>query len=128
MRTFEEELYDAMCEAFFETTVRSISKAMGMSDGYWSSIVSQGLKVSNTALIHLHDHLEVRLIQLNELSSKSKLVKDIQTMIAREIVKRFAHAVEPIDRVWDEFSTVVDQKYDEMSGSFDAMPFVVLRG
>jgi hypothetical protein len=128
MRKFEEELYDAMCDAFLETTVRSISKAMGMSDGYWSSIVSQGLKVSNSALIHLNEHLEVRLFRLDPESSKSRQVKLIQTLIAREIVKRFAYEVEPIDLVWDEVATVANQEYEEISGTFGAMPFVMLRG
>ena len=128
MTKFEEELYNAMCEAFFETTVRSISKAMGKSDGYWSSIASQGLRVSNSALIQLNEHLEVRLCRLDAESYKSKQVKFIQTMIAREIVKRFALEIEPIDKAWDEVSNVADKRYGEMSGVFDAMPFVMLRG
>ena len=125
---FNTKLYDAMCNAFPRTTVRSISRAMGMSDGYWSSVTSQGLKVSNAALIHLNELLEVRLIVLNGDSSKTRLIEYIQTMIAKEIVKRFAHTFEPIDKVWNEVSSASEHKKDETWGEFGAMPFVMLRG
>lgn len=128
MINFDEELYGAMCKAFPETTVRSISRAMGMSDGYWSSVTSQGLKISNSALIHLNEHLDVQRIRFDRDSAKSRLVKFIQTMIAREIVKRFSHEVELMDKVWDEASLLGYPKDDEISGVFGAMPFVMVRG
>ncbi len=60
MKKFEDELYDAMCEAIPGTTVRSFSQALGMSDGYWSSLRSQSLSVSKSALVHLSEYLDVR--------------------------------------------------------------------
>ena len=99
-----------------------------MSDSYWSSVTSQGLKVSNAALIHLNELLDVRLIVLNGDSPKTRMIEFIQTMIAKEIVKRFAHTFEPIDKVWNEVSSASEHKKDETWGEFGAMPFVMLRG
>jgi hypothetical protein len=126
MKAFEVELYEAMCEAFPKTTVRSISRAMGMSEGYWSSLSAQGLKVSTVAMMRLIEHLEVRLVQWEAESAKSQRLKAIQLLISKEIVARFAHEVDAFDLVWSEISAVAARKHDALSGSYGAMPFVML--
>mgnify|MGYP000039923183 CR=1 FL=1 len=123
---FEDELYKAMCETYPQTTVRSISKRMGMSDGYWSSISSQGLQVSNVALMKLSDHLEVCSVQLNAGSHRFRQVKVIQKMIASELVSRFVKQVESIDQVWAEISSLAPIEHETISDSYGAMPFVML--
>ena len=128
MRTFQQELYEAMCAAFPQTTVRSISRAMGMSDGYWSSVAAQGLKVSTVAMLRLDEHLEVRLVQWSAGSAQSQRLKAIQLLISKEIVNRFAQEVESNDLVWREMSTVASTCQEVMNGSYGALPFVMLRG
>jgi hypothetical protein len=123
---FEDELYKVICEAYPQTTVRSMSKRMGMSDGYWSSISAQGLKVSNVALMRLNEHFEVRCVQLDTGSHRYRQLKAIQKMIANEIVSRFAQQVESIDQVWAEISTIASIEHDAISDSYGAMPFVML--
>jgi hypothetical protein len=123
---FKDELYKAICEAYPQTTVRSMSKRMGMSDGYWSSISAQGLQVSNVALIRLNEHLEVRCVQLDTGSHRFRQLKAIQKMIANEIVSRFAQQVESIDQVWAEISSLASIEHDAISNSYGAMPFVML--
>ncbi len=88
MRTFKEELYEAMCAAFPNTTVRSISRAMGMSDGYWSSVAAQGLNVSNAGLLHLMDYLECKKITLETFSASGQAVGKIQEQITAELLGR----------------------------------------
>ncbi len=127
MKTFEEELYQGVSEVFPSTTVRSFSKALGMSEGYWSSIVTQGLRVSNAALIHLNDYLEARIILLGSDGNKLNRARSIQKLIAREIVKRFAREVEFIEEAWLEVSCVA-REHEDMAGSCGAMPFVMIRG
>ncbi len=127
MKTFEAELYEAMCAAFPKTTVRSISRAMGMSDGYWSSVAAQGLNVSNLALKNLSEHLEVRLVQLVTGAPKALQVKSVQALIAKEIVARFAQDIEPVDQVWSEVIAVAAREHEALSGGFGAMPFVMCR-
>ena len=123
---FEEKLYEAICVTYPQTTVRSMSKRMGMSEGYWSSISSQGLKVSNVALMKLSNHLEVRCLQLDADSHRFQQLKAIQKMIASEIVSRFARQVESIDQVWAEISTMTPIENGAVSDSYGAMPFVML--
>jgi hypothetical protein len=128
MKKFEDELYDAMCEVFPRTTVRSISRVMGMSESYWSSICSQGLKVSNMALMKLNEHLEVRVIQLDSESSKILQIKAIQLMIAKEVVSRFVTEVDSINQVWEEVSSVLTREQEDVSAVCDALLFLMARG
>lgn len=85
--SFEGELFRVMCLAYPKTTVRSLSAALGRSEGYWSSVRAQRLKVSNSALIHLMDYLECRKIQM-QLRSKRNQVERIQQLIKQELLNR----------------------------------------
>jgi uncharacterized membrane protein YidH (DUF202 family) len=128
MKKFEDELYDAMCEVFPRTTVRSMSRVMGMSESYWSSICSLGLKVSNMALMRLNEYLEVRVIRLDLENPKILQIKAIQLMIAKEIVSRFVIEVDSIDKVWVEVSSVLASKQEDSPVLCDALPFLMARG
>jgi hypothetical protein len=58
--SFEESLYIAMSDVYPEISVRSFSRALGKSEGYWSSITAQHLSISNAALISLNDYLNCK--------------------------------------------------------------------
>jgi hypothetical protein len=124
---FEDELYKAMCDAYPRLTVRAFSHALGMSSGYWSSITAQELPVSNVALINLNDYLECRKLLMESDGTRLRRLDDIQRMIAKEIVNRFAIENESFDEVWDEVSTSLRQSQSVSSGSYGAMPFLILR-
>jgi hypothetical protein len=98
--SFEESLYIAMSDVYPDISVRSFSRAMGKSDGYWSSITAQHLSISNTALIHLYDYLNCKKLLLQSCSSKAARIDLIQNMISQEIVSRFAVQHEDVDKVW----------------------------
>lgn len=87
-QSFEQRLYSQMCCVFPETTVRSFSAALGKSAGYWSSVCAQGLKVSNTALLHLMDHLECKRIRLDASSARRQGIEKIQRQITAELLAR----------------------------------------
>ena len=59
-------LYWALAEVFPNITVRSLSKMMGKSAGYWSSVNSQQHAVGTSALVQLLDALECQKIQVSE--------------------------------------------------------------
>jgi hypothetical protein len=126
MRDFEGALYDAMCSVYPGTTVRSISQALGMSDGYWSSLQAQGLCVSTTALVHLSEHLDAKKLLLEAGSNRLRKLEQIQSMIAREIVQRFTQDTESLEGVWQEVESAVSQNSLEPSGGWGAMPFVIV--
>jgi predicted trehalose synthase len=125
MKKFEDELYDAMCEAFPGTTVRSFSQALGMSDGYWSSLRSQSLSVSKSALVHLSEYLDVRELLLQKESCQSRKLKQVQAMIATEMVRRFTQDVAQIGSISSELHIAVAEAVDDSSFGFNAMPFVM---
>jgi hypothetical protein len=92
MRVFEQDLYVAVCVAIPGTTVRSFSKLLGKSSGYWSSITAQGLVVSNAALIHLHDSLDVKLLITDSSSPRYKYLQRVQDLVETELLERISFA------------------------------------
>jgi len=125
---FEDELYEAMCDAYPKLTVRAFSHALGMSSGYWSSITTQALPVSNVALINLNDYLECRKLLMESDGVRLFKLDGIQRMIAKEIVNRFALENESFDEVWEEVSTSLRQRQRSSDFAYGAMPFVMLKG
>jgi hypothetical protein len=123
---FKENLYLAMSEVFPEISVRSFSKALGKSDGYWSSIIAQRLSVTDGALIHLNDYLECQKILLEANSSRLKKIDGIQEMIAHEIVRRFKVKSESLDKISREIAN--EFKEDARTSIEGPLPFVVYRG
>lgn len=125
--SFEESLYIAMSDVYPNISVRSFSRALGKSDGYWSSITAQQLSISNAALIHLNDYLNCKRLLLESDSSKAARIDVIQDLIAQEIVSRFVLQNEDVDKVWKEMAKEIKQDPRVKMGC-TAMPFVISHG
>jgi len=125
--SFEESLYIAMSDVYPDISVRSFSRALGKSDGYWSSITAQQLSISNAALIHLNDYLNCKRLLLESDSSKAARIDVIQDLIAQEIVSRFVLQNEDVDKVWKEMAKEIKQDPGVKMGC-TAMPFVISHG
>ncbi len=124
--SFEESLYIAMSDVYPEISVRSFSRALGKSEGYWSSITAQHLSISNAALISLNDYLNCKKPLLESRSSKAARIDLIQDMIAQEIVNRFAIQNEDVDKVWKRMGMDINQE-PNMERGCTAMPFLMTR-
>jgi hypothetical protein len=125
--SFEESLYIAMSDVYPDISVRSFSRALGKSEGYWSSITAQQLAISNAALIHLNDYLNCKRLLLESDSSKAARIDLIQDLIAQEIVNRFAIQNEDVHKVWKEMAKEIKQDPEVVMGC-TAMPFVMSHG
>ena len=86
---FNTELYLALSEIYPNLTVRSISKMMGRSQGYWSSMNAQNIAVSTSALVHLLDALSCLKIQLVPGSARFEKLKQLIARIEQELFTRF---------------------------------------
>lgn len=86
---FEDQLYEDFCYVFPNTTVRSFSSLLGKSEGYWSSINSQKLQASQSALVSLYEAISARKILLEQSSAVYGKLCLIQRMIEDELVQRF---------------------------------------
>lgn len=117
---FEEQLYESVCRVFPVTTVRSFSRWMGKSEGYWSSIMAQQLSVSNSALGCLVDVLAVQKLQSHNAPTRVEKISQIQGLIAEEISNRAQCLL--ADFEW--MHAPASQRADI---HFGAMPFVMLR-
>ena len=126
--SFEESLYIAMSDVYPDLSVRSFSRALGKSEGYWSSITAQQLAISNAALIHLNDYLNCKRLLLESDSSKAARIDLIQDMIAQEIVSRFAVQHEDVDKVWKVMEKKEINQEPNMERGCTDMPFVMTRG
>ena len=124
---FEDELYEAMCDAHPSLTVRAFSRALGMSSGYWSSITAQELPVSNVALINLNDYLECRKVLMNSESVMNCKINRIQQMIALKIARRFlCESAVVVDKVWPEIEHEFNCETNK-GDAYNALPFVMSR-
>lgn len=97
MGDFEERLYEAMCRAFPKITVRSFSKMLGRSEGYWSSITAQSLPVSNQALSHLHSALEIKVVLSDAHEVKLAMLQSIKDLVVREVMRRIRDQMAELD-------------------------------
>ena len=82
--TFEQRLYEQVCQVLPNTTTRTFSRDCGMSDNYLCSIQSQRLRISTAALLHLAEVLEHR----RTLAQTQKPVETVLQMLAEEIAQR----------------------------------------
>jgi hypothetical protein len=89
-QTFEQELYDAVGRAFPGLTVRSMSRLLGKSSGYWSSMTSQKLPLPIDTLMHLADVVECRRILLPQGSRRACQLESVQGLLCEEISTRLA--------------------------------------
>lgn len=85
--TFEQQLYEQVCQVLPNTTTRTFSRDCGMSDNYYCSIQSQRLRMSTPALLHLAEVLEHR----RTLAQTKKSVDVVLQMLAEEIAQRSNH-------------------------------------
>ena len=123
MKDFEDQLYESVACVLPDLTVRKMSKIMGKSEGYWSSLMAQGLPVSNDALCCLISFLETRKVISASPPDFNKRVACAQRLISQEIVKRFN------SEYWEYVHQAQDPADDyrhrtEISRS-DPMPFIV---
>lgn len=123
MKDFEDQLYESVACVLPDLTVRKMSKIMGKSEGYWSSLMAQGLPVSNDALCFLISYLETRKVISASTPDFNKRVACAQRLISQEIVKRFN------SEYWEYVHQAQDLAEDyrhrtEISRS-DPMPFIV---
>lgn len=125
-QSFEEILYEAMKFVHPALTTRLFSVAcLGKSASYYSSTVSQGLKLPNTALLELYDYLEAKKIVSSEKAIKVKVITGIQGMIEDEILFRFQESNQISKDGWDRLSkSIREEAEDEKYGYYGLMPFI----
>lgn len=116
---FNTDLYCALAEVFPNITVRSLSKIMGKSTGYWSSVKAQRLAVGTSALVQLLDALECQKIQATEGSSKRYKLDRVCVMITQELVSRFEV------QTGLESHALISAQPISVKDNFGAMPFLV---
>ena len=116
---FNTDLYCALAEVFPNITVRSLSKIMGKSTGYWSSVKAQRLAVGTSALVQLLDALECQKIQDHKGSSIRQKLDRVSVMIIQELVTRFEV------QTGLESHALISTQTKDFRNNFGAMPFLV---
>ena len=89
-QTFEQELYEAVGRAFPGLTVRTMSRLLGKSSGYWSSVTSQNLPLSTDALTHLSEVIECQQVMCPLHSRRGQSLADAQQLICEQLSARLA--------------------------------------
>ena len=118
-KTFEQELFESVTALWPKTNVRSFSRALGRSSGYWSSLKSQNLSLSAKALMNLSRLLEQRMITEKYDATRLKM-RTIQTKINCELARRFLAQVEADEGVLEELGKLIDT--DARSGCISSLP------
>jgi hypothetical protein len=116
---FNTELYWALLEIYPNLTVRSISKMMGRSQGYWSSVNAQNIAVSTSALVHLLDALTCLKIQSMSGSTRFERLILLTTKIEQELFTRFQEATGL------EALVTTERPISPKNDNYSVMPFVV---
>jgi hypothetical protein len=116
---FNTELYWALSEIYPNLTVRSISKMMGRSQGYWSSVNAQNIAVSTSALVHLLDALTCLKIQSMTGSTRFESLILLITKIEQELFTRFQEATGL------EALVATERPISTNNDNYAVMPFVV---
>jgi hypothetical protein len=119
MMRFNNDLYWALADLYPEMTVRSLSRMMGKSDGYWSSVNSQKMAVPNAALVQLLDALEFLDGRTDPYAQKKKRIDEVRAFITDELIARF-HEKTGIDQTGSFQSAQKDP-----ATHYGALPFVV---
>lgn len=60
--SFETRLLNEMKKTIPHITTRTLSRAMGKTDGYYASVTTQKVGVSLDALVKLNQYLECRVV------------------------------------------------------------------
>jgi len=116
---FNIDLYWALAEVYPNITVRSLSKMMGKSAGYWSSVNAQQHAVGTSAIVQLLDALECQKIQAPEGSARRQKLDRVSVMITQELVARFEA------QTGLESHALIVAKPKTVRDNFGAMPFLV---
>ncbi|HQR85411.1 MAG TPA: hypothetical protein PKY33_01570 [Limnohabitans sp.] len=116
---FNNDLYWALADLFPEMTVRSLSRMMGKSDGYWSSVNAQKMAVPNPALVQLLDALEFLDGRTDPYAVKKKRIDEVRTLITDELIARF-HEKTGIDQ-----SGSFQFARNDPAAHYGALPFMV---
>ena len=116
---FNTELYWALLEIYPNLTVRSISKMMGKSQGYWSSVNAQNIAVSTSALVHLLDALTCLKIQSIPGSTRFERLILLTTKIEQELFTRFQEITGL------EALVITERPISPKNDNYSVMPFVV---
>jgi hypothetical protein len=119
MTQFNNDLYWALVDLLPEMTVRSLSRMMGKSDGYWSSVNAQKMVVPNAALVHLLDALEFLDGRTDTYDAKKKRIDEVKAFITYELIARF-HQKTGIDQSGSFQSAKSDH-----ATHYGALPFLV---
>lgn len=126
-QTFEQELYEAVARAFPGLTVRAMSRLLGKSAGYWSSVTAQDLPLSMDALTHLSDVVESQRILLPLGSRRGCHLENVQQLLCEEISGRLQLLRAYLPAGWgDEISMIntigTSQRFEE-----PPLPFILSR-
>jgi hypothetical protein len=116
---FNTDLYWAMAEVYPSITVRSLSKMMGKSAGYWSSVNAQQHTVGTSALVQLLDALECQKIQASEGGARRLKLDRVSVMITQELVARF------VAETGLALHDLIDAQPKIVRDNFGAMPILV---
>jgi hypothetical protein len=127
VQTFEQELYEAVGRAFPGLTVRSMSKLLGKSSGYWSSMTSQKLPLPTDTLMHLADVVECQKILLPLGSRRACRLESVQGLLCEEISTRLATMRSYIGDELARADTYLEVAPLTPQQSREPMPFFVSR-
>ena len=116
---FNNDLYWALIDLYPEMTVRSLSRMMGKSDGYWSSINAQKMAVPNAALVQLIGALEFLDERTDPYAAKKKRIDEVKALITDELIARF-HQKTGIDQ-----SGSFQSAKSDPATHYGALPFMV---
>lgn len=116
---FEQNLFATMKVIYPALSVRGMSKLLGKSPGYWSSISAQRMPVSNGSLVHLLDALECQKILSAAGDRKFGQISQVQDLIVSELSARFQHQT-GLEQL-GEFGYAKP----EAKRQYDALPFIV---
>ena len=122
-KTFEQDLLELVSDLWPHTSVRSFSRALGRSTGYWSSIKAQNLPISSKALTNLSTLLEQRMITEKYESTKNKM-QTIQSKINTELARRFLAQVEADEGVLEGLGKLIDTHARSGRTCSLPMPFI----
>ena len=119
MMQFNSDLYCALADLFPGLTVRTLSRMMGKSLGYWSSVNAQNMPVSNSALVQILDALDIERMKADPFNSKKKKIHAVMGLITSELIRRF-HEMTGIGATGSFQPAAIDPVKH-----YGAMPFLV---
>lgn len=127
IQTFEQELYEAVGQAFPGLTVRAMSRLLGKSPGYWSSMTSQNLPLPTDTLMHLVDVVECQKILLPLGSRRACQLESVQGLLCEEISTRLSTMRAYLGNGLDSINDYRELQSPSLFPTREPMPFLVSR-